>query len=160
MTELERLNEDRNWRTIYGKPEPDPKQRDIELILRLLAFYKNLDNYSPPMKDFLSREMSENRHLDSERAKAFSEDFLWTVETIVETIESPFRPRGLLNAATLEAVMVALMEKGREKLFSKESYESLVADNEFLEAISSNTSSVDRVNSRRARAEEILFGDE
>lgn len=72
LAELEELNKDTNWRAIYGKPEPDPKQRDIELLLRLFALFRNIDNYMPPMKDFLSREMANNKAFETERAKDFS----------------------------------------------------------------------------------------
>lgn len=160
LAELERLNQDENWRKIYGKPEPDPKQRDIELILRLLAFYKNTENYTPPMKDFLSKEMSKNRAFDSDRSKEFSKAFGSAVEAVVRALEKPFRPRGLLNAATLEAVMVSLMEQGSDVILSKDSYDTLLGDQEFKAMITSNTSNIDSVKSRKAIADKILFGHE
>jgi hypothetical protein len=160
LAELERLNQDKNWRMIYGKPEPDPKQRDIELILRLLAFYKNTENYTPPMKDFLSKEMSKNRAFDSGRSKEFSKAFGSSVEAVVKALEKPFRPRGLLNAATLEAVMVSLMEHGSDVILSKESYDTLLEDQAFKAMTTSNTSNIDSVKSRKAIADKILFGHE
>ncbi|MEL6688155.1 MAG: DUF262 domain-containing protein, partial [Pseudomonadota bacterium] len=135
LAELERLNLTKNWREIYGKPEPDPKQRDIELILRLLSLYKNSENYSPPMKDFLSKEMAKNRNLDTERSKRFSEAFIHAVDAVVNALDKPFRPRGLLNAATLEAVMVSLMEQAQPVSLSKDSYEALLEDEGFQERI-------------------------
>lgn len=92
LTELERLNQDENWRKIYGKPEPDPKQRDIELILRLLAFYRNTNDYTPPMKDFLSKEMSNNRSFSSDRAKEFGAAFSHATKAVVEALDRPFSP--------------------------------------------------------------------
>lgn len=160
LSELERLNGDENWRKIYGKPEPDPKQRDVELILRLLAFYNNTDNYTAPMKDFLSIEMSRNRKFDSDRAKEFSIAFTRATQAVVAELEKPFRPRGLLNAATLEAVMVSLMEQGEEVEFSKASYDALLQDQSFKDVITSNTSNIDSVKSRKSLADKILFGYE
>jgi hypothetical protein len=157
LTELERLNSDENWRKIYGKIDPDSKQRDIELILRLLAFYENTDNYTPPMKDFLSREMSKNRKFESKRAKRFSAAFAHATQKIVDTIERPFRPNGLLNAATMEAVMVSLMENGSDANFEKEAYNTLLKDEGFLRMITSNTSNVDNVISRKITADKLLF---
>jgi len=160
LSELERLNQDSNWRKIYGKPDADPKQRDIELILRLLAFYKNSETYTPPMKDFLSKEMSRNRNFDSDRAKEFSEAFTQATEIIVKVLERPFRPRGLLNAATLEAVMVTLLEQGADAKISQDAYDRLLANENFKAAITSNTSSVFSVTSRKSVANKILFGHE
>ena len=160
LKELERLNNDKNWRTIYGKRESDPKQRDVELILRLLAFYKNTDNYAPPMKDFLSKEMHKNRDFRSKRARKFSGAFSRAAKEIVAELEKPFRPNRLLNAATLESVMVSLMEQGPEAEFSKASYEALLQDQGFKDAITSNTSTIDNVKSRRSIAEQMLFGHE
>ena len=160
LDELERLNEDENWRTIYGKPKPDPKQRDLELILRLLAFYRNTKNYAPPMKDFLSKEMHKNRGFSSKRAKEFSRAFSRVAAAVVAELDKPFRPRGLLNAATLEAVMVSLMEQGAEVEFSRASYETLLQNQGFKDVITSNTSSIDNVKSRRRIADKMLFAHE
>ncbi|MGF0539266.1 DUF262 domain-containing protein [Agrobacterium sp. ES01] len=160
LAELERLNLDGNWRKIYGKPEPDPKQRDIELILRLLAFYKNMKSYKPPMKDFLSSEMSKNRGFDTDRAKEFSAAFTRAAEAVTSVLDKPFRPRGLLNAATLEAVMVSLMEQGAEAEFTKDAYDALMKDEGFQGTITSNTSDTDSVTSRKSIAEKVLFEHE
>lgn len=160
LTKMEQLNRDLNWRKIYGKPEPDPKQRDIELILRLFALYKNTDSYMPPMKDFLSREMAENRNFESERANNFASSFERAAKVVVETIEKPFRPRGLLNAATMEAVMVSIMEQGVHPSLSNEKYSRLLKDENFLEMITSDTSNIKYVKSRKTIADTILFGNE
>jgi len=160
LTELEKLNTDTNWRNIYGKPDPDPKQRDIELILRLLAFYKNTEAYEPPMKDFLTREMSINRDFKSERAKNFPTSFKRAAKTVVDTVDKPFRPRGLLNAATMEAVMGAIMEHGDNADFTKTAYDDLLKETNFLEVITSNTSNTENVKSRRKIANKILFNHE
>lgn len=160
LATLEELNCDENWRRIYGKPDPDPKQRDIELVLRLFALFENVDNYIPPMKDFLSKEMAKNRDFKSARAKRFSEAFLASTKIANEALSRPFRPRGLLNAATLEAVMGALMEHSSGKAFQSKKYNNLFKDQNFITAITSNTTSPDNVKSRRAIAEKVLFEDE
>lgn len=160
LATLEKLNKSIHWRNIYGKPDPDPKQRDIELILRLFALFENTNGYLPPMKDFLSREMAKNRKFNSERAGRFSQRFLKACEIIDQKLTKPFRPRGLLNAATLEAVMGALMEVNSETDFELGSYNRLFENADFVQAITSNTTSVDNVTSRRNLAREMLFADE
>lgn len=160
LNELESLNADEHWRQIYGKPQPDPKQRDIELILRLLALFENIDNYTPPMKDFLSREMSKNRKYQSERAIRFGNAFRRATRIVCESLERPFRPRGLLNAATLDAVMVAVMEADGSATLDQEKYDSLFANEDFIESITSNTSDIASVKKRKTEASKILFGNE
>lgn len=153
---LEDLNADKNWRAIYGKAEPDPKQRDIELILRLFALFENVENYAPPMKDFLSREMAKNREFDSVRAGKFVDAFKRVAKMSNDALMKPFRPRGLLNAATLEAVMGVLMELEGDASFQSKVYEALIADARFVDAFSSNTTSREQVLSRRHIAYEVL----
>jgi len=156
LQNLEELNTDENWRAIYGKPDPDPKQRDIELVLRLFALFENIQNYSPPMKDFLSREMAENRSFDSARAKRFGPAFKKAAALANSALDRPFRPRGLLNAATLEAVMGVLLELTDEGTFSPATYNQLVIDDRFVDAFTSNTTSLEQVTTRREIAEELL----
>ena len=139
---------------------PDPKQRDIELILRLFALFENVENYSPPMKDFLSREMAGNRDFDSERAARFVVAFRNACEIVVEKIDKPFRPRGLLNAATMEAVMLAVMENETSKNLDSQGYKALLQRGDFLELVTSNTTNIENVNARKSIAVEVLFGDE
>jgi len=158
IANLERLNSDENWRTIYGKPDADPKQRDIELILRLLALYENTPSYVPPMKDFLSKEMANSRSFESDRVRRFAEVFTSACQVVVDTIEKPFRPRGLLNAATMDAVMVSIMEQGAAAELTKESYNKLLEDEDFLEMITSNTSNIENVKFRKKIADRYLFG--
>ncbi len=160
LEKLEYLNSNVHWRKIYGKPEADPKQRDIELILRLFALFEKTEIYTPPMKDFLSREMASNRSFDTERANRFVVAFERASKVVVETVQKPFRPRGLLNAATMEAVMVSMMEHGENANFTNEKYEKLLLNAAFLEMITSNTSNIENVKSRKTIADETLFGDE
>jgi len=156
---FEKLNSDPHWRSIYGKPEPDPKQRDIELVLRLFALFENVHNYQPPMKDFLSREMANNKEFESERAQRFEKAFRTACKTANDVLDKPFRPRGLLNAATMEAVMVVLMESQEEIKFTKKIYKRLVERDDFIEAFSSNTTSREQVVNRHKIAEAVLQGN-
>ena len=112
------------------------------------------------MKDFLSREMASNRSFDTERANRFVVAFERASKVVVETVQKPFRPRGLLNAATMEAVMVSMMEHGENANFTNEKYEKLLLNAAFLEMITSNTSNIENVKSRKTIADETLFGDE
>ncbi len=157
LNHFDSLNQNPHWRQIYGKPEADPKQRDIELILRLFALFHSAEEYAPPMKDFLSRAMARNRDFNSQKAKDFSERFAKAAEIVATNVQRPFRPRGLLNAATMEAVMVALMEAAADAKISEASYTALINDADFRRTISSNTTSIENVTTRRQIADRILL---
>jgi len=160
LAKLEELNRNEDWRAIYGKAEPDPKQRDIELILRLFSLFENVENYAPPMKDFLSREMARNREFKNKRVDRFIDAFERTAKLANEALKKAFRPRGLLNAATLEAVMGVLMELPEGASFNSKTYDNLITDDGFIEAFSSNTTSREQVLSRRHIAQEFLTKNE
>ncbi len=153
---FKKLNNLPSWRKIYGKSDIDPKQRDIELILRLFALFENSDNYQPPMKDFLSSEMSLNKSFASRRAKKFVKSFKLISDKVSKAIDRPFRPNGPLNAATMEAIMIALMETGEQSKIRPDVYEELLSDEEFLQAISSNTTSRENLITRHEVAKEYL----
>ncbi len=156
-TQLEKLNSLESWRKIFGKLSPDPKQRDIELILRLFALFENSNNYQPPMRDFLTKEMSSHRSFDSDKSRRFAKKFVQTCDLVIISIENPFRPQGPLNAAALEAVMGSLMEAENVPAILTEGYEKLMGDDAFQRAILSNTTSRENVMIRKERATELIF---
>ncbi|MCY4259985.1 MAG: DUF262 domain-containing protein [Rhodobacteraceae bacterium] len=157
LEKLEELNKIDSWRMIYGKDKADATQRDIELILRLFSLFESIQDYKPPMKDFLSRQMHQHRSFESEKADRFCREFRRVSDAIATSLKSPFRPKGLLNAATMEAVMVTLMERGAGTSIGEDGYKRLLADDGFRESIFSNTTSTENVNRRKTRAQEILL---
>ena len=61
---LHELSEDKDFQFILGWKELDRRMRDVELVLRFLAFQRATHlNYRSPMKGFLNREMEEHRFL-------------------------------------------------------------------------------------------------
>lgn len=130
---LQDLNEDRHWLNILGFKSPHKNQRDVELILRLFGLYQNWDNYEKPMISFLNHTMSENKDFSSEKAKSFVKKFNQVAEIIDKNIEKPFRPKGVINTAMLDAIFIALLESDHlsvDKL--KENYPKLIEDPEFI----------------------------
>jgi uncharacterized protein with ParB-like and HNH nuclease domain len=55
------LNQYPTWRLIFGSNVAHKRQKDVELILRFLAFYENGENYERPIKDFMSNFMQEKQ---------------------------------------------------------------------------------------------------
>jgi len=119
---LEGLNRDPAWRALYGKH--NPRLRDQELVLRILALYLNADNYRRPLKSFLNDFVSSHRTLggfDSDAARGL---FGLAAELIrAETGPEALRRQGAqINAAMTETIFVGLMRRidSRNALGSEE----------------------------------------
>ena len=48
------LNDNPDWRLIFGKPDADARMRDVELIVRFQALLESSHQYAKPMKTFLT----------------------------------------------------------------------------------------------------------
>jgi len=60
------LNDDPNWRRLYGPISP--RFKDQELLLRVFALYDNSENYSRPVKGFLNDYLGVHRQIGAEHA--------------------------------------------------------------------------------------------
>lgn len=119
---LEKLNQDIYWRKVIGRERLDPHQKDIELLLRVFAFFENKDGYEKPMKDFLNKAMKRNLDASSEKVNDFCELFPKVTKELVEFIgEKPFHVRGPMNISVLESVMTWC-------LLNYESYDDDIAE--------------------------------
>lgn len=108
---LGKLNDDLNWRALYGKKSS--RLKDIELILRFLGLYFHLGSYDRPMKAFLNRYMAANRALAKHPESVVGPLFSDTVAAIRTGIGgAAFRPfGGAINAAVLESVMYGVASR-------------------------------------------------
>jgi len=152
------LNSYQAWRSILGKPIPDSRQKDIELILRFFAL-RNLKGYEKPLKDHLSRFMKRNRNPAKEFLEENKKLFQDSCDKIVSVLGTkPFHIKAGLNSAVYDCVMVAFA-KNLHKVSKdiKQRYQSLIKNDEFTAVISGGTTDVDTVYKRFRIAEETLF---
>lgn len=157
---LRDLNMNKDWRAIFGKGTPDARMRDIELILRFFSLANALDDYQKPMKDFLSRFMSAHRNPSKAQLAAYRSVFERVSNAVVTSLgRKPFHIRAGLNAATFDAVFVALARPNL-KLASdiKARFKKLLQDPDFISHTNSGTTDVDTVKKRIASAKDILLG--
>lgn len=114
ITDLEFLNEDENWRKILGKTEIDNRFLDLELLLRLFAFYSKYDpavqkltGYSS-MRLFLDDFVSENV---DQQIDGFSEIFKLSCKLVVDELGlNPFTLHGSRpNYLILDSIMGAIL---------------------------------------------------
>lgn len=155
---LSKLNENAKWRALYGKKSP--RLKDIELILRFFSLHFYASKYERPMKDFLNRNMASNRSLAKHDAAELTELFEATVGVIHDVLGlRAFRLKNAINAATLDSVMVGVAARIAKGPIDKpeglkEAYTSLLANNEYLGAISRATADEESVKTRLRLAKE------
>ncbi|MFA5941560.1 MAG: DUF262 domain-containing protein [Sinimarinibacterium sp.] len=149
---LSRLNKVPQWRKIVGKSVLDKHQKDVELVLRVLAVATQIDQYEKPMKEFLNRTMAVNRNADSDAVKRFADRFPMICDSVVKAMgEIPFNIHGRLNASALDSVMGTLVggDGGLPDDLGAR-YKALLEDQEFLGTLSVSTSDTIVVRKRVA----------
>lgn len=162
---LEDLNEYESWRKIIGKPKVDKRLRDVELILRIMAFGYDGAAYEKPMKQFLNVHMRSVRRMDAEQLAARVDDasrrFKQTVDLVLEALgERPFHLRQRLNYAVTDAICGTLFKSdvGLEPEALRDAYAKLTKDPDFLDAVSVSTSDEKQVRTRFTAVHDLLFG--
>jgi len=157
---LSRLNENSDWRAMYGRK--NARLKDIELILRFFALYYYGRNYRRPMKAFLNRYMAANHDLALQGEDALRSIFTQTVSAIRKGIGSDaFRPWGQVNAAVLDSVMVGVAQRIAggpigDIAMLEASYAGLIANDDFLDAVRRSTADEESVRTRLRLAREAF----
>lgn len=154
---LKKLNDDSNWQNILGLKKPDGGQKDVELVLRLFSLFEVWSDYEKPMLRYLNLKMNENRDFKSDRAIKFSAEFLRAVKLVNDNLDRPFRPRGVINSAVLEAVMICIIEN--DKITGQElaeRYTKLVETPDFMKTVTGGTTDTLQLTTRISIAKGIL----
>ena len=150
------LNEFSQWREIFGRKEPDPRMRDVELIVRFCALRDASVPYSQPMKNFLNAFMK--RHQRVNTPEPTRNVFESTVKLVLENLGvRPFHIRKGLNAAVFDSVMLAFSRADRVPKDILTRWEDLKINSDYDEAITSGTTAERTVKKRIELASEILF---
>lgn len=148
---LRELNTVSEWRALIGPISR--RLKDAELILRFFALLYYRQDYKSPMKDFLNRYMATNRALSKQNADELRNIFKETSRSILESLgDEAFRPERAVNAALVDALMVgvgvAIQGGGVDYGKLAEARENLLADRDFVDAISTGTSQKPKVDLR------------
>ncbi len=148
---LEELNNNSDWRTLFGKRHS--RKRDQELILRFLALYfVGAERYRPTMKEFLNDHMRHNRNLEKHTETEIRNLFEETVRVILSKLgPEAFKPERALNAALLDSLMVGItcrLQNGPIDSDISEAYKNLQRNEFFKQSISAGTSQAENVRTR------------
>lgn len=160
-TFLHNLNENVDWRAIYG---PKSKRlKDVEAILRFLAFYEYGDHYSSPMKHFLNEYMEMKRNNSDEELKPLADVFSSTMEFVSSALgKRAFRPERALNVAVFDSVAtsIAHMLLGNTSLDeqgTRKAYFALLKNKEYVDGYLRATADPENVKKRFGKAK-AAFG--
>jgi len=142
---LNKLNEEKNWKEIYGAS--NKRMKSQEFILRFFALFLYREKYSKPLKGFLNTYMSKNRHLKLHDEAMLKKLFKRNIDYLVDTLgKSAFRPKRAINASIYDSVMVGLANRfeynneppAKDKFLS--AYYDLLRDSNYIEATTDATS--------------------
>jgi hypothetical protein len=172
------LNNNHNWRILFGKDDVDPRMRDMEFILRFLAldtdFIKNNKSSNISLKKYLNEFMgsanSQNALLVNERRDKFNFTMQFIAENIGENAfynitggdETKIRKRfyPTIFDALCPAVAIAYRYFGdaipTDNLELKRL--ALLKDEEFKKFISEGTMQISHIHGRINKALNYLFG--
>lgn len=157
---LEELDQNEDWREVYGRPSK--RLKDQELILRFIALREAGERYGNPdktMKDFLTSFMKSSKDIPKNESERITKTFTRSIEFVNSVLgKSAFRPEGRLNTAVFDAVMVGISDhfESLEPDSFKLAYQKLLTNPEFINATTSRTSHEPAVRKRIALAQDAF----
>ncbi len=148
---MEDLNQDPNWRELYGKKSA--RIRDQELVMRILALFIKAEFYSKPLKGFLNNFAADHRFVSTEVRDA-GQLFLAASKMLAAEVgpQALRRPGGNSpNVAQSEAILVGLMtaiESDDVTRHLSDKVNTLKANPEFVAATTRFTADKDSTQKR------------
>lgn len=167
------LNEDSQWRKLFGTEAPESRMRDIEYILRFFVMKTDdvlkSDDKQISLKKSLNTFMDIHRNDSKDQLNGMRKEFLSTIQLINRIIgENAFRnlakngysPK--FHPAIFDAIMVSTFlvnQRGQDVcVVSEDKHQELLRNDSFKDAISKRTTNVENIKERIRLAAAILFG--
>ena len=158
---LKDLNKNPNWRKLLGNEKEDPRSKDKELILRVMALYDKGEEYTSPLKRFLNDYLRENKKADNKEITKKTGLFLKAVGKANTIKEKPFHldsSRGL-NFSIMDSILIALMKSPVESTAEiRSSYENLINNETYIKLIKRGQTSKPETVERLTIAEQAFKG--
>jgi len=165
---LGRLERYPDWLRVMRLDAPDKRMRDRELILRFFALYDRYNKYAPPMKRFLNIEMQERRNASARQIKEYESLFKNVVRMVLSVFGDHAFMRfvlgdesdpnghweGRTNFALYDVVMYSFAQYEerdvvpRSEAIAEALMQLMTTDEEFVQAITYNTSQKDVLRTR------------
>ncbi|CAN7287863.1 DUF262 domain-containing protein [Brevundimonas sp. LjRoot202] len=145
---------------LLGRSGPDPRMRDVELLVRFIAFRLRLEFYTGRMKDFLDTTCVDlNRSWDAQREIVEREtaQFILAIEALEAVLGERLarkRHSRLFNRSIFDVLSYyAAVPDVRDAMLAQpgrviQAYEAVVADEVFQAAIESDTAGIPHTSDR------------
>ena len=154
MDEIERLNDNSDWRKIVGRPSL--RLKDQEMILRFMAMLYKGDEYFRPMEEFLNVFVQANRNPDEIWLRGVADIFERTIHEFAKSMGgTAFRvARGrTVNAAVFDSMSFGLARRmeasgAPDEEATRQTHGLLLSNEKYLGAVTQNTSDVRSVGTR------------
>jgi len=158
---LHELNSNTTWRKLYNSTILSPRLKDEELILRFFAFIDNIDDYSKPLNEFLSKYMAKKKKLSNEEVVYYRDAFINTINIIDQKIGlKAFRPSRNLNMAAFDSVMYTIHKyEANLKSDLSTQIDELFKNTAYQNAIRLGTTDEDTIISRIKLAKQYLTNE-
>ena len=159
---LAEINVDSRWRGLLGSERVDLHFKDVEILLRVFAMLVNGENYAPSLKRFLNDFSRQADSMDANKVAYFKDLLNSFLVRAAALPQGEFLDRNRFQIALFEAVFTAVCEKpfSNSALVEHAIPESLVsglrADENFVEASETATTSAANVKARREIARNLL----
>jgi len=154
---------------LLGRNSPDPRMRDVELLVRFLSFQLELPRYAGRMKEFLddtcmrlNREWAARRQKIDEETNNFKEAIKALRDIFGEGRLARKQHSSLFNRSIFDAlVYYAARPQVRTAMLNNQeatrsAYAQLISNNEFQEAVESDTAGIPHTATRLRLWGEIL----
>jgi hypothetical protein len=158
---LSRANVQPAWRALLGVPEPDANMRDIEIMLRAVAVWKEGDRYTPSMAKFLNKYSKLAKSYDENQCSKTESSILWFLEAAGDLPRDAFSSRADNKFSTplFEAVFAAtcrMRERDVNYRLLPNVVEEIKEDPRFRENAETQTTSTAKVKGRLEVASEYV----
>lgn len=166
---LKEMVQNKKFQEILGLTAPHKRMVDCEMILRYLALLKNynsntyeISNYKGVMKPFLNLYMHENKNLNESKINSMKFGFDEVVNAVYEVFgKNAFRKINIetkqvenrLNKSLMDVILLSFSQYKADDIISKkeeirELFNSMFANEEFVNSISTATSDTKALQTR------------
>ena len=76
---ITQLSDDPEYLSLWDKNLSDKRMNDRERVLRFFAFLHRMNEYSPPLREFLNKEMKEYQNASEQQLSSFRSEFIGAI---------------------------------------------------------------------------------
>lgn len=161
MEMLFKLNDSKLCRNLLGMESPDPRLKDLEILLRALAMADESHDYRPSMVRFLNEYADTTRSYSRAEAQSRVDSFSGFLQAATHWDRGHFLSSGRFSVPVFEAIYAgyegAQRASGRQPNLSDSALGDLVRDSEFMAASSNKTTNTRNVSRRVELAVEAFM---